>query len=572
MKCFEILLQNDRVTGADWQRLMCSIAKHDHDFRVEVVLGTGNMQWYVYTNDDISLVGKSIEEFLLQRTSRLPSNYPSSRRIRFALVPYKNIVEQLEAQEITHHRQIYLILIACKQILTVKIYHVTILFRDERGGEYQSSYLRFTNPLMCFDIDFSANIKIQKKAIPPYLKLGDVTRHFVPHKTNSFLEVNGFPYISRPMHVPLSAMDMEKHTLLVGQTGVGKSKCIELLVQNLAQNARDDTVVVVIDPHASLSFPYVNRPTRTFDYIRTACNLFSSDAQPKIATELTILLFKTLLEDQWTAKIERVLKYAVFVLFVQNQMTLGNVRTFLTDLPYRNEILHALDASNDFLIHFFQTEFIELQTKYYEVAIAPVVTLLDELRFIPALSMGSEQSLEQALNDNFLVNISLNRVYLGEKATKLIAGFIIQQLFLLAQKKNVRKKIILIVDEVSLVENESLPSVLAEARKFNLSLVLSQQYLTQISPQLLKGILSNAYNYIVFKVSDEDAKTLAKNLDIVFPDELLEKQKEKGGSEEDLKRTIFVTLGPRECLVRLFSNGRFYPCFKARTLDVGQTS
>jgi len=46
------------------------------------------------------------------------------------------------------------------------------------------------------------------------------------------------------------------------------------------------------------------------------------------------------------------------------------------------------------------------------------------------------------------------------------------------------------------------------------------------------------------------------------------RQKEKGISEEDLKRNILVNLNPRECLVRLFANGKFYPSFKGKTVDV----
>ena len=87
-------------------------------------------------------------------------------------------------------------------------------------------------------------------------------------------------------------------------------------------------------------------------------------------------------------------------------------------------------------------------------------------------------------------------------------------------------------------------------------------------PELLKGILSNVYNYFVFKMSDEDVKILAKNLDITFPDEILIKQKEKGLSDEDLKRNLLVTLNPRECLVRPFADGKFYSCFKAKTMDI----
>jgi len=130
-----------------------------------------------------------------------------------------------------------------------------------------------------------------------------------------------------------------------------------------------------------------------------------------------------------------------------------------------------------------------MQTRFYEIAIMPILVLIDELQFIPAFSQRPQSNLVDDLRSNFLTCFSLNRIYLGDKATKLIAGLIIQQLFLIAQRNLISKKIILIIDEVSIVENESLIYILSEARKFNLSLVLSQQYLTQISQELLKGIL-----------------------------------------------------------------------------------
>lgn len=75
--------------------------------------------------------------------------------------------------------------------------------------------------------------------------------------------------------------------------------------------------------------------------------------------------------------------------------------------------------------------------------------------------------------------------------------------------RKINKKIILIIDEVSTVENEALISILSEARKFNLGLYLAQQYLTQVSQNLLRAILSNVYNFFVFKVSDEKAKIIS---------------------------------------------------------------
>jgi len=249
-------------------------------------------------------------------------------------------------------------------------------------------------------------------------------------------------------------------------------------------------------------------------------------------------------------------------------MSLLTLKKFLTELEFRQKILKDVSEEYDYLSHFFDTELVEMQTKFYEIAIMPILVLIDELTFVPAFFKESANQLETILKEKFLTCFSLNRIFLGEKATRLIAGLLIQQVFLLAQKRSINKKIILIIDEVSLVENESLISILSEARKFNLSLFLSQQYLTQISPALLQAVLSNVYNYFVFKVSDEDAKILAKNLEIKFADEVLIAEKEKGLGEEEIKRKFLVTQNPRTCLVRVFSFGKFFPCFKAKTLVV----
>ena len=328
--------------------------------------------------------------------------------------------------------------------------------------------------------------------------------------------------------------------------------------------------MVVIDPHANLysHFTDLKSNKNNFDFINNACDLFPGFSEPKIATELTILLFKTLLKDQFNAKMERVLKYVLFTLFLSRTMTLVNTKKFLTEIEFRKQTLSALSAEFGYLNQFFDTEYVELQTRFYETAIMPILVLIDELQFVPAFSQNTSSNLETDLKNNFLTCFSLNRIYLGDKATKLIAGLIIQQLFLLAQKGAIKKKIILIIDEVSIVENESLIYILSEARKFGLSLILSQQYLTQITPDLLKGILSNVYNYFAFKISDEDARIVGKNIDITFPDDVILQEKEKGVSEEQLKRNILVNLNPRECLVRLFGNGKFYPPFKGKTLNI----
>ena len=572
MKAFELFIQNEKLLAPDWQRFVENITEYDKKPTLEVVFDINTVEFYLYTHKDLSLLGTKLEGFLLKPTDKQLTMGGDAlyKKMWFKLSSHKTIVECREMEEINKGRQIQKIIIQFHQILFTKIYEVKIYLKNKKGDGYYSSYFSLTNPLYIFEFDFKKNSKLKRKSAPLFLRIDEAAKLFTPIKKEAFLEVFGFPQFSSPIFFPLKNFELNKHTLTVGQTGVGKSKFIELFVKEIVRcGLSDEYRIIIIDPHATLYPQFLNAPSKiNLDFIRSSCELFPAFSEPKIATELTILLFKTLLKDQFNAKMERVLKYVVYILFLKNNMTLYNLKKFLIVLEFRKGILEGLAEEYDYLVHFFETEFVELQTKFYEVAIMPILVLIDELNFIPAFSRASPNTLESILAHNFLTCFSLNRIFLGEKATRLIAGLIIQQVFLIAQRKLINRKIILIIDEVSIVENESLISILSEARKFNLSLFLSQQYLTQISPDLLRGILSNVYHYFVFKVSDEDARILTKNLQMKFPDEILTKEKEKGLSEDDLKRDVLVNLNPRECLIRIFFRLKFYPCFKGKTMEI----
>ena len=157
---------------------------------------------------------------------------------------------------------------------------------------------------------------------------------------------------------------------------------------------------------------------------------------------------------------------------------------------------------------------------------------------------------------------------MGEKVVKTIAGLLIQQIFLLAQARAFSQKIILIIDEVSVVQNPALASILSESRKFGLSVILTQQYFGQIEKNIQDSIFTNIYNYYVFKVSEEDARVLEGNLNIDIPKEILQGEKDKGLKQSDVRVQMLTSLHPRECFLRLSSGGQLLPCVKARTLDV----
>jgi hypothetical protein len=160
---------------------------------------------------------------------------------------------------------------------------------------------------------------------------------------------------------------------------------------------------------------------------------------------------------------------------------------------------------------------------------------------------------------------------MGDKVVKTVAGLLIQQIFLLAQARAFNQKVILIIDEVSVIQNPALAQILAEARKFNLSVILTQQYFGQVDKDLRDAIFANVMNYYAFKVSEEDARALEGNLNIELPKEIVEEENAKGLKETDIRVKIMTELHPRECLVRVLANGQVVPCIKAKTVDAPTT-
>jgi hypothetical protein len=193
--------------------------------------------------------------------------------------------------------------------------------------------------------------------------------------------------------------------------------------------------------------------------------------------------------------------------------------------------------------------------------------MVDEMQLQPSLVGESETSLAKTIQENFLTVFSLNKVSMGDKVVRTVAGLLIQQIFLLAQARAFGQKVILIIDEVSVVQNPALSQILAEARKFNLTVILTQQYFGQVEKDLRDAIFANVFNYYTFKVSEEDARALEGNLNIELPKELIESEHAKGVKESDIKIKLMTELHPRECLIRLMSNGQIAPAVKARTMD-----
>ncbi len=547
------------MEARDWYELVRWLSSRVETFEIEVEFGSGNsLEVWMRTGEAIQVGAQG--PFVFRPVAGEEKVEGDKTHARYKLPMNKNWIEARKQEEWARRRIITSVRLGFRKLWRLVICQVRVCLRDSRGEDKVSVYYTLGNPLLDLEIDFGRGGQIEKKPLPVQIELGEAEELLKSRGEGGgrILEV-GRKYLK------LDGFDFGKHTLMVGQTGVGKSKLLEILVGRLRREYKDEYGVVVIDPHAAMRLGEEGGAA-VLDFVRAGCELFGGGLDPHMTTEMTALVFKALLGSQYGAKLERVLKFAVFTLLTARKMSVAGLRKFLGEIEFRNEVLGAV-GKNEQLKHFWETEFAEIETKYYEIAVAPTLAVIDELSLTAAFSGSEAASLPKLIQERGLVYVSLNRTVLGDRATRMIAGLVIQQVFMLAMTGGVGKKLVLIVDEVSLIENEGLATILAEARKFGLTVYVSQQYLSQVSEGLLASVLANVYNYYVFRVSDEDARVLGRNTNLVFPEWVMEEAKKKGIAEEELKRQVLVKLDPRICVARLFANGKYYPAFEGRTVD-----
>ncbi len=570
---FELYILTDDVTSAHWQKFYQAVKKHTDlfaSFELTFRCTDNVVRFFISCPQDLSALSNTIDGVVLRpvHPDELRPPGVAKREPLVQLPASGNVLDVRERYAIKKDKTLEFVML---KTIAVGLIKATLFFQNSNGQWSVSRKLLKRFPSHLFAINFTTNTRYLKKRAPTYLDIEKSLGMLSSDRARALFSVDTFPYFARQYYLSLAGYEFDKHSFIIGSSGSGKSKLIELLIDRLQGTlSAMDYRVVVIDPHASMEQDLRHLPsTKVINFSGETAQLFPrSTPDISAATELTTTLLKSLMSETPSPRLERVLRFSLYVLFTGQCMSLPMLKSFLTDIDTRSELLqHVRGYVPDNLILFFGSEFNEIRTQYYSEAVSPIIALVEEMQLQPTLLGEADLSLAKTIQDNFLTVFSLNKVSMGEKVVKTVAGLLIQQIFLLAQAHAFGQKVILVVDEVSVVQNPALASILAEARKFNLTVILSQQYFGQIEKSLRDAILSNVLNYYVFRVSEEDARALEANLTIELPKEVVQAAAARGLRESDVRTKLMTDLHPRECLVRVAANGQILPAVRARTLD-----
>ncbi len=560
----ELCFIKKNITEIDWQNFIEKISTYNGIFKswkITITFDYNKVNYFINTLCSLPASINEIDFLMLKKTDTIEN--PKAHVIKPLFLNIGcNAIDIKNHFDFKVDEKILFIEIKLKKLGDNKIINRITVY-TLKNGRITKYFLLLGIPSYVLKINFESNFDLCYKTAPKYLDMSKNLYLLNSNVINSILSVDAFPYIQGDFYLSQRDIDFGKHSLVLGSSGCGKSKFLSLLIKNIYTSVefKDRYKVVVIDPHAALEDD-IGGLGEVIDFtsMENSIDLFSNDNDETIiSVELLLDIFKSLIPNSYNSKLERVLRHSLYLLLSKNVFDFKNLRNLLLDVDFRHALIKTgEDSLPKSIVEFFLAEFNEIKTRSYTEAISPIIAFIDEMEMIPVFNEEKcNISLRSVINNNFLTCFSLDRTKLGDKVTKTLSGLIMQQMMTLVQAHSFDRHIIFIIDEVAVVENPILARFLSEARKYNLSLILSGQYFEGIEEYLRKAIFANVINYYIFRVSKSDAEILVNDIDIKIP---LDNSKEQ-------KVKLLTDLQNRECVVRISSREKLLSAIKCKTLN-----
>uniref|UniRef100_UPI0024558805 type IV secretory system conjugative DNA transfer family protein n=1 Tax=Nocardia brasiliensis TaxID=37326 RepID=UPI0024558805 len=337
----------------------------------------------------------------------------------------------------------------------------------------------------------------------------------------------------RPVAVKIS--DARHHLHILGPTGVGKST---LLARTILDDADAGRGVIVIDPKGDLVTDVLSRlPARMGERVV----LFDADspvsppcvnpldigrigrAGMDLAVDNLVTVFHRIFHQWWGPRTDDIMRASLLTLCAQSgTATLADLPRLLTEPAFRARVTRT---TKDPVLRGFWDGYETLSDTGRAQLTGP---LLNKLRafllrpFVRAAIAGGPSTVEFAdiLDHGGICLARLPKGSLGEETSRLVGSLLVARTWQAVTARarvpaTERPDAALVLDEAQNFLNLATPieDMLAEARGLRLSLLLAHQNLGQLSKELRDGISANARNKILFAVSPDDARDLARHTD-----------------------------------------------------------
>lgn len=341
------------------------------------------------------------------------------------------------------------------------------------------------------------------------------------------LGIATFPGGERP--IAISEEESLRHVWLGGPTGAGKST---LMMRLITADIAAGRGVMVIDPAGDLVSALLDRipAERQGDVILVdpsdverpvGMNLLADVTRsPDLIVDNIVAVFHRVWSRYWGPRSEDVIRSSLLTLIREPGATICELPLLLTDSGYRRRLVGKLD--DPIALQPFWSWFSSLNDMRRAEVIGPVSNKLRAFLLRPMLRniLGQSEStfsMEEVLAQRKILLVSLAKGSMGEDAANLCGALFVARFWQAVQARAAmppeqRTVFFAAIDEFQDVVALPTPvgDVLAQSRKWGVGLLLANQHLSQLDPEVKQGVLSNARTRVMFQTAAADAAALAK--------------------------------------------------------------
>lgn len=328
--------------------------------------------------------------------------------------------------------------------------------------------------------------------------------------------------------------DRRRHMYLIGKTGMGKSTGLENMIMSDVVNGHG---LIVIDPLGDLvekvidfipsyrinDIIYFNPSDFNFPIAFNVLESVDPDQRHLVSSGL-IAVFKKIWVDSWGPRLEYVLRNCILTLLEYPGSTLLGVTRLLVDNKFRSKVVARV--TDPIVKAFWVDEFGAYSNQFRTEAVSPIQNKVGQFLSSSVIRniVGQPKSsfeLRQLMDNGKIILMNLAKGRIGEDNSSLLGSMMITKLQIAAMSRvdipePNRRDFYMFVDEFQNFATDSFATILSEARKYRLNLIIAHQYIEQLSETVQAAVFGNVGTIVCFRIGAADAEFLEKEFAPLF--------------------------------------------------------
>ncbi|OGH95191.1 MAG: hypothetical protein A2538_03400 [Candidatus Magasanikbacteria bacterium RIFOXYD2_FULL_41_14] len=343
--------------------------------------------------------------------------------------------------------------------------------------------------------------------------------------------------------VRIKRADRRRHLYTIGKSGVGKS----VFIQNLAvQDIKNGEGVCVIDPHGDFAeYVLQHIPKERADdviYFNPAdverplgLNMMEPHTEEQkdfICQEMVSIFYKLVTDPSMIGPMfEHQMRNVMLTLMADmtNPGTIAEIPRMFTDDEFVKKWKKKLN--DPMVLAFWDKEMAKTSDFHKSEMLGYLISKVG--RFVENQMIRniigqthSSFSFREIMDQKKILIVNLSKGLVGEINSNLLGLIIVSKIQMAAMERasleeNLRHDFYLYMDEFQNFITDSIATILSEARKYRLNLIMAHQYMKQLEDNKGKtgvrdAVLGNAGTIVSFRIGPEDADVLQKEFAPVF--------------------------------------------------------